>query len=165
MSWSGAEVSALAAKAARGAGAPAGQAALFGQAAALHLQQGRGAGALAEALETLPEGPIMDLPLVLQEALPVARSGGEIDVVWAGDVALAWSYLETMPYRCDVELERPGGLKVRFSPRSDARPRAQRISGCEELLHKMATLAAKTLVPDSAASRSGGAGAGLTDND
>ncbi|MCV3272921.1 hypothetical protein [Roseobacter sinensis] len=165
MSWSRAEVQALAGKAARGAGAPPGQAALFGAAAALHLGQGRGAEALAEALEDLPDGPVMALPLVLQEVLPAAHEGRGAAFGWTGDADLARSYLETLPYDCRVEVLEPDRLKVQFTERSGQSAPLRRIAGCAPLLQHMTTLAARTFVPESDASRAGGAGAGVSDND
>lgn len=164
MTWSRAEVAALAAKAARGAGAPAGQAALFGQAAALHLGQGRRADALAQALEALPEGAICDLPLILQTVLAEAKPGGRVEVSWAGDRDLAQSYFETLRVHCVVEMQ--SAEKLTFNLTEDDRPLPlQRIGSCDALIAQMTKLAARTFVPESAASRLAGAGAGLSDND
>jgi hypothetical protein len=62
MTWSEAEILALATKAARGARAPPEQAARFGQAAVAHLHAGRGEPALIAALDALPGGPILTHP-------------------------------------------------------------------------------------------------------
>ncbi|GFE51466.1 hypothetical protein So717_32190 [Roseobacter cerasinus] len=164
MSWSRAEVSALAAKAARGAGAPAAQAALFGQAAALHLAQGRRAEALTEALDMLPEGPIGSLPLVLQRALPEAAVGNVVDVDWDGDRELAQSYVDTLPVPCVVRTQGVDKLTLGFVGSERPLP-LRRISGCDALIAQMTKLARRTFVPESAASRLSGAGAGLSDND
>lgn len=60
MSFSVNEVETLAAKAARGAGAPPAQAARFGRAAVHHLAAARDPEALLDALAALPRGPILD---------------------------------------------------------------------------------------------------------
>lgn len=164
MSWSRAEILALATKAARGAGAPAGQAALFGEAVALHLGQGRGADAVSAALDALPEGPISTLPLVMQTVVPMAQEGGEAKVEWPGDTDLARSYFDALPLECTVQREGATGLTLTFATRE--RPLSlHRITDCDDLIAKMTELAARTFVPESAASRLSGAGAGLSDND
>lgn len=165
MSWSRAEIAALAGKAARGVGAPPAQAALFGAAAALHLAQGRDPDLLTEALSAVPGGAIIALPLVLQQVLLASRTDAEVEIAWDGDVDLLRSYLDTLHFACQLETDRPEKVTARFVPKTAAEQTPCRICGCEALLAQMTGLAARTLVPDSAASRSGGAGARTGDDD
>ncbi len=161
MSWSGAEVMALASKAARGAGAPAGQAARFGQVAAAHLGAGRPASDLSVALADLPAGAILDYPLLLDTALAQIAAKADTPQPLPGD-ALMLSYVETLPFQAALTVDQQ--LTVAFeTPRvPDA---ARRIVGCDVLIDQMQTLAARTFVPESDSSRQSGAGAGLLDND
>ena len=155
MSFSVTEISALATKAARGAGAPAGQAARFGPVAARHMQAGRDAKVLTLALDALPCGPIIELPRTLDAALTRAAPLVQAD-------PLLQSYLDVLPFlatyqddsgRLEVDRQRPAPVHT------------GRIRGYAALIAQMEQLAARTFVPDSAASREAGAGAGLTDND
>ncbi len=166
MSWSAAEVLALATKAARGGGAPPAQAARFGQVAALHLMAGRDPALLQAALEALPGGPILDLALAVDRAVSEAARGrpGRLTVVPRN--ALLDSYIDALPYAARIEQGAAEGLVLQVDvnqPRARAIPR--RIEGCATLLARMEALAARTYVPESEASRAKGAGAGLTDND
>lgn len=75
MSYSANEIMALASKAARGGGAPAGQANAFGRAAVVHLAEGRAESDLTHALAALPLGPILSLAIdPLSEQTPLALS-------------------------------------------------------------------------------------------
>jgi hypothetical protein len=164
MSWSISEISALAAKAARGAGAPPAQAARFGQAAALHLSSGRDPAVLERALETLPAGDILAIPLHLDAAL--CASPRKYRLPDGLSDKLLTGYLEALPYPAE---KRRGADGVRWLQISTAvmkeRGRYGRIEGCEVLLAEMTRLAERTFVPETEASRRSGAGAGLTDND
>jgi hypothetical protein len=168
MSWSVTEIAALAAKAARGAGAPPAQAARFGQAAACHLAAGREAGTLSRALDALPKGPIMVLPLVLDEAASAAWSGGVQVFTLPGGLPtdLLESYVSAMPY--NTTLKRSGDERMRLTL-DVARPRGAKVSGridgCDALIEALSRLAERTFVPESEVSRTAGAGAGLNDND
>ena len=93
MSRSSNEVMGLAAKAARGAGAPPAQAAQFGAAAAAHLGAGREIDVLVAALAVLPDGPIMTLPLDIARIAETAQDGLATGVVAADDVPLVASYV------------------------------------------------------------------------
>ena len=155
MSFSMTELSALATKAARGAGAPAGQAARFGAAAARHMQAERDAEALVLALDALPYGPIIDLPRVLDAALTKASPKIETE-------PLLESYLDVLP--C-VAAYNARTRRLEIDKDTPAPVHRGRIHGYADLISQMEALAARTYVPDSAASRAGGAGAGLTDND
>ncbi|WP_299963293.1 hypothetical protein [uncultured Roseobacter sp.] len=161
MSWSRAEVQALATRAARGAGAPAAQAVHFGRAAALHLARGRPASEVSQALAALPEGPVLRLPLALQR---LRRAGGGDEIDTGGLPDLARSYVETLGMPLTIREVSPDALIV--SPTKTAPlPDPGRITGCEALIAEMTELAAHTLVPESDVSRQAGAGAGVTDTD
>ena len=165
VSWSVAETRALAAKAARGGGAPPGQAERFGVAAAHHLAEKRAPEDLLRALEALPEGPILDYPLALDHAVcAAARGEAALSSVRPDD--LLRSYVETLAFDARISTEETRGPMLKVDVRKP-RPRrpVQRIDGCAALIARMEQLAKATFVPDSASSRVGGAGAGLTDND
>ena len=164
MSWSQAEFRALVTKAARGAGAPPEQAARFGQAAVAHILSGFEPFELTNALEALPDGPILAYPRAIDTAL--AESTDDF-LQLERDVSntLFRSYVLSLPYavtfsggtnvaRYDVSLSTP-------STGSDT----ARIVVAENLICQFSDFAQAILVPDSAESRSGGAGAGLDDND
>lgn len=156
----------LATKAARGAGAPAGQAADFGRAALCHLIASREAGALSSALNALPTGAIIELPLHLARAAEDAvADDAPIAFAPRHDVSLAQSYVEAHPF---AQLNRVEGKTLHLIFSADA-PAASapivRVSLPDDLAEHMHALAAKILVPETAASRLSGAGAGLTDND
>jgi hypothetical protein len=145
----------LAAKAARGAGAPSAQAANYGRAAVRHLCSGRAEDDLRLALITLPEGPILALPLKLTECeAGILESDG-----WD---ALARSYVEALPFEASLDAD----MNLVFDL---AHPARHSVPARCELPMKINSLwcdlAAKTLVPESDASRISGAGAGLSDND
>lgn len=149
------EVMTLAAKAARGAGAPPAQAAQFGQAAVQHLCAGRPEKELRGALEALPEGPILSLPLLLADA-------DEGFVESEGFEGLARSYVEALPFKASLDAD----MMLRCDRAVPARrksPARCRLSN--DLMELWCDLAARLLVPESDSSRRSGAGAGLTDND
>ncbi|MDW3222636.1 MAG: hypothetical protein R8G34_07055 [Paracoccaceae bacterium] len=168
MSWSQAEIMALAGKAARGAGAPPGQAAQFGKAAAVHLARGRSATELEHALSALPTGPIMSCAVEIERILMMAAGTDEISVGIDPQTPLGLleSYLDALPFDVGITEVAPNSLRL---TRGDASSKTQRpperISGCDSLIAQMTDLAAKTFVPESDASRRAGAGAGLSDND
>lgn len=168
VSWSRAEVQALAAKAARGAGAPPAQAAAFGKAAAVHLGSGREPDDLARALSDLPGGAIIAFPLQVAQILHEAWDAGpevqRIDT--RGVLALMHSYLDTLPCECVVTEQNGDVIHVTLDIKAPAAARATtRITGCDVLITRMIALADRTYVPDSDASRSTGAGAGAGDAD
>ena len=160
MTRSANEVMVLAGKAARGAGAPPAQAAMFGAAAVWCLAQGHPVSLLDDALGALPRGPIIALPLTLaqiSETAKEARASGMIEAT-----PLARGYVATTAYKADIDslgrvtmdLNQP---RVRVVP--------QRIDLPADVYSRWSALAARLLVPESDASRLSGAGAGLTDND
>lgn len=164
MSWSRSEFSALAAKAARGAGAPAEQAARFGQAAATHLAAQRGEEALLLALGSLERGPVLTCPLRVDAALCQAANGIAHLVVDDAD-RLFDSYVESLPY-LTTKIEGSNNRSYTINCRAvSERAIATRLFPSDDLITGLRTFAKAILVPDSDASRSSGAGAGLNDND
>ena len=164
MSWSTAEITTLAAQAARGAGAPPGQAARFGQVAAVHLTAARDPSDLERALRDLPQGAILTYPLALDRALTKAVKRGDPVRCDLPPGALAQSYVAALPFATELVWQ-TGAWALRVSPDPPARAAPRRITGCAALMALMKSHAAQILVPDSAASQATGAGAGLTDND
>lgn len=166
MTWSAAEVLALAVKAARGGGTPAGQAARFGEAAVAHLKADRAPEVLDAALAALPKGPVLDYPLKIDAALAGAGAdAGVSEVSHVADDELFCSYIDALPFRAEMMTS---GQRVLFRIMLDQpaeRGGAARISGCDTLIARMREMAQAVLVPESEASRAAGAGAGLTDND
>lgn len=164
MTRSANEVTVLCAKAARGAGAPPEQATLFGRAALCHLAAGRDPALLSRALEALPGGPILHLPPLFM-ALAEAALRREGPDALPDDLSpeLLQSYAEAQPFlvRIDVQARQAQAIPTEPAPP----PPTSRVSLQPELETLLQSLAAKTLVPESGASRRAGAGAGLTDND
>ena len=152
------EVMTLAAKAARGAGAPPSQAAMFGRAALHHLVEGRPHSTLVEALEALPSGPILSLPVAFLRLVV-----GETTEIPQGPPDLVQSYAEAQSFA--VTLDGVAGTANALAERPAARPVVSRVSLNDDFAETLGALAARTFVPDSQGSRSGGAGAGLHDND
>ncbi len=165
MSWSANEVQALATKAARGGGAPAGQAATFGRASVCHLIGGGAPDDLTDALNALPDGPILDLPLALAVLLEQAANDKVKGHIPCQTPLLAQSYVKTMPFAHQTKMT-GAGVDVVFQLDTPApRGALKRLDVPQDLVTLMTTLAARTFVPESDASRLAGAGAGLTDND
>lgn len=155
------EVMVLATKAARGAGAPPSQAAQFGAAAAAHLAAERDVEPLQQALEELPQGPILDIPLRIMAVAEAATEGRGQGSYGAVSAQLMQSYLATLPYRAVLK---GGEIEIDLNATSD-RVRPQRIALPEGVYAQWSDLAARLLVPESEASRLNGAGAGINDND
>ncbi len=162
MTRSANEVMVLATKAARGAGAPPAQAAQFGAAVVAHLTAGRDTDALDRALEALPNGPIVDLPLALTRIAEKQVEGIAEGTLDHAEHALAKSYVVAMP--CVADISDDGLLHIDLN-RPAPRAEVQRIDLPETTYTAWTALAAKLLVQESEASRLSGAGAGLTDND
>ncbi len=152
----------LATKAARGAGSPPAQAAQFGSAAVVHLAQGRDVSALNAALATLPDGPIIALPLALTRIAEGQAEGIATGVLGHANLGLAQSYVQALP--CASALTADGTVHLDLN-RPAPRAMVQRIDLPQDVYVDWAALAAELLVPESDASRLSGAGAGLTDND
>lgn len=164
MKLSANEAMTLAAKAARGGGAAPAQADAFGRAAVDHLNATGSETDILDALEALPQGPILTLPLVFAavfEQATAIQASGHIDPA----PPLAQSYARTQPYAAALH-QKDTALDVTFDLTCPA-PRMQvhRVAMTQDLYARMQQLAANLLVPDTATSRSAGAGAGLTDND
>ncbi|KIN60227.1 hypothetical protein Z945_1195 [Sulfitobacter noctilucae] len=160
------EVVTLAAKAARGGGAPPAQATAFGKAALSHLGAGCAAEDIAAALDGLPDGPVLALPLRLATVLE--KNSGEIvdHMISPGPfAALELSYCYAKRFAVTGKTQGTD-IHVRMYINQPTKPPPMpRVAVPDELITKMQQLAAKTLVPESDASRISGAGAGLTDND
>lgn len=163
MSRSANEVMTLAAKAARGGGAPPAQAAIFGRAALRHLSADRGEQVLMQALDALPAGPIITLPRFFVELAEQAVEGRAQGMLPAQPLAL--SYAEAQSYMCEVtQVSEKLTVTADLTKPAD-RPVLKRIVLSDTFLLQLEKLGAKLLVPESDASRLSGAGAGLTDND
>ncbi len=157
------EVMSLAARAARGAGAPPAQAAAFGRAAMFHLAAGRAEDTLTAALESLPQGPMLTLPLDFIRVLTEECS----EIPLPPDVAteLVQSYAEAQSFLTTLHPEGPQ-MQITVDRKTPSlAPAISRITMSEDLFTFLNHLAARILVPESEASRIAGAGAGLTDND
>ena len=163
-SWN--EVAALATKAACGAGAPPAQATSFGRACACHLAQKRPEDQITSALGQLPDGPVIDLPLALHAMLAAHQDGQARGKIPAFEyAALLHSYLECLPVAARVQT-RSDLAHVTLDINTPApRIAVPRVILSRDLYFEMQTLAARTFVPETEASRLSGAGAGLTDND
>ncbi|WP_037969726.1 hypothetical protein [Sulfitobacter noctilucicola] len=160
------EVMTLADKAARGAGAPPAQATAFGNAALSHISAGCDQSELSAALRALPSGPVMALPIKIMRLLEGADQAPLTAVIEPGAfAALELSYFYAQPYavrgktvegcvHVSVDLKHPKGPPV-----------LPRVEIGQSLYDEMQRYAARILVPETAASRLSGAGAGLTDND
>lgn len=157
------EVMNLAAKAARGAGAPVAQAYAFGRAAACHLIANRSAADLDTALEALPGGAVLELPVLLMAR---AETRQQETTIPAGPLPeLTLSYAQSQSFACTATQR---GTQIALSQTFDKpAPQlpAKRVSLPDALAAKMQSFAARLLVPETEASRRAGAGAGLTDND
>ena len=157
---------ALAAKAARGAGAPPAQAAEFGRAVVCHLIAARDVTEIWAALRALPKGPVLTFPLAFSRLVEGAVGSLATGVVACKNArALAHSYADALPFAqtCDPV---SGGLRLSVDLTKPAtRTAVARVNLPQDLAAWMNELAARTFVPESEASRLAGAGAGLTDND
>ena len=160
-SWS--ETQAMAERAACGAEVPFAQAARFGAAAACHLAAGRDPAEIGLVLAA-PDA-LVRLSLAVERLIERAsmKPGAQEMAETPRDLAL--SYIESMP--CAALVERGDtALHVNVDLASPAeRIRPARVDVPDDLWAQMEMLAARTYVPDSAASREQGAGAGLMDLD
>lgn len=163
MSFSVNEIQSLCIKAARGAGASSGCADRFGAAATRHLFAHRDARDLLTALAKLPLGPVATLPALVDGLLLLQTN---VEVPKDATKALVESYVEALPFRtqqCEAENDL---LRAQIDTSQPAVPiKCKRLEVPVTVLNALKTLAAKTYVPASDASRIAGAGAGLTDND
>ncbi|KMK66779.1 hypothetical protein [Puniceibacterium sp. IMCC21224] len=172
MTHSANELQTLATKAARGAGFPPAQADLFGRACPLHLAQGGGAAPLIAALANPADSPILRLPLLMDDVLSAAAAmSGPIELtLHNGDDTLAQSYAHLLPVAVQDQsiITRDAQHRLRITVDLSAKTCTAlppRIIAPSELLNRLETLAARTYVPATDASRRTGAGAGLIEND
>lgn len=163
-SWT--EVQALGVKAASGAGVPPAQALAFGAMLARHLADGGDEAPIAAAL--MAPDTIVALALRVEKVIEGASmNAGAVTVRErdAGQRAMLVSWLSGLPCQTDLKLVDDAiTATLQLAAPSD-RSRPDRVPLGPDLQAQMQALAAKTLVPDSDASRSGGAGAGLMDLD
>lgn len=148
--YAASEITALATKAARGAGVPPEQAARYGAAAAHHLAAGRSAAVLLSAL-------ISGEALAFPRKVDACRTGPHPLLV----TALMQSYLDAAPFPV-----RKTSMGVYLDPTAPRRTDiAARLYPAPVLIEHWQELAARTFVPETETSRIKGAGAGLRDND
>lgn len=165
MTRSANEVMGLATKAARGAGAPPAQAAEFGRAMVRHMYAGRDLDYLSRALDDLPKGPIMDFPVAFARVIESNAVPARGQVEASAWLPLAQSYADALPYAATVNVM-GNVLDITVDLHNPAaKTSLGRFVLPDTMLDKMNALSARILVPESDASRLGGAGAGLTDND
>lgn len=167
-SWT--ELQSLAVRAASGASVPAAQALAFGAMLPRHLADGGAEAPLLAALDT-PEVIVALAQRVEQmiEAASLSAHTVRVQEADAGQRAVLISWLASLP--CQVALTNTqNDIHARLSlSEPSTRTRPARLEITETLFDRMQVLAARTYVPDSAASRAGGAGpaegAGLMDLD
>ena len=163
-SWT--EVQALGTRAAAGAGVPAAQALAFGAMLARHLADGGAEAPLQSALDR-PER-IVALAQRVEEVVEAASVSPRPVKTLEPDTdqrALLVSWLNALPCRTAVDVSGDKVLAAldMSAPSLHGRPERLTVDAAFEELLK--TLAARTYVADSEASRALGAGAGLMDND
>ena len=164
MSWT--EVQALGVKAATGAGVPPAQSLAFGAMLARHVADDGPQGALEQVLDA-PDR-IVSLAHRVETIVETASISDKPVDVTEPDVAaraLLISWLAALPCKVDLTVSGPD-IRIAMSLTSPGtRGRPDRLTLAPSLLGQLNTLAAKTFVPDSEASRSSGAGAGLMELD
>lgn len=172
MSYSANEIQALAAKAARGADFPVDQSDRFGRAAVQHLAAGGDEEALLAALADPSDSPILRLPLLIDDVFAASAAiAGPVELtLHPGDAALVESYARLLPIELSevTVVAREGTDRLRIAADLNApatRKLPARIEMSDHLRAALTRLAVQTHVPASEASRLGGAGAGLSDND
>ncbi len=160
------EIMTLAAKAARGAGAPPSQAAAFGAAVVCHLRAERPLENVTAALAILPKGPILAFPVIVIRMVELSAQNFATGDIKAGRFTdLALSYFDAQPYVINTSLQGDSIQCQMLMDEPNLPPPTPRITVPDDLVATLQNLAAKLLVPESDASRLSGAGAGLTDND
>lgn len=154
------EVQGLLTKAARGAGAQAAQAAQFGKAGTFHLAAQGQVRDLQAALAELPQGAIVDIPVIIQHHIECVESvAPSIDLTTFSLVA---AYLAAHPFAlCTLS-----PTTARLDPKDISRPDLPaRLDVEDATWEAWGILAQRIFVPETEQSRAAGAGAGLTDND
>lgn len=171
--WAQSEIAAMVGTAARGAGLPLGQAQDLGQVATYLIATGGDTGRITAALQDTTEavdivwedraihiaaGPAALIGPIVRDAFLM---GCDRATLAAPDQApLIAAYLA----QAGIAVDRDGAVLTRGTgPIVTAPPGALAVAAGDWAI--WARLAALTHVPESAASRAGGAGAGLTDND
>lgn len=166
MSRSWTEVQALATRAAAGAGVPAAQSLAFGAMLARHLADGGAEAPLRSALDA-PER-IVALAQRVEEVIEAASiSPRPVRTVEpdASQRALLVSWLAGLPCATAIDVSGDTVLAALDLASPSTRARTERLLVSADLNEGLGTLAAKTYVADSEASRTMGAGAGLMDTD
>ena len=166
MDWSWTELQALGVKAATGAGVPPAQALAFGAMLARHLADGGSEQPVSAALAA-PE-TILTLAHRVEamiETASIKQRAVSVSEPDAGHRALLISWLSGLP--CQVDISASGNeITARLALAAPStRSRPVRITLSTAMGRQLHDLAARTYVPDSAASRASGAGAGLMEMD
>ncbi|WP_299724330.1 hypothetical protein [uncultured Tateyamaria sp.] len=163
-SWT--EIQALAVKAATGAEVPPAQALAFGSMLARHLADGGSEAPLSQALDT--PATILALAHQVERMIETASVSGRVVGMREQDPgrrAMLISWLASLPCQAEITANADEVCATLSLSAPGLRARPARISIGSALFEQMQTLAARTYVPDSDASRAGGAGAGLMDLD
>ena len=163
-SWT--EIQALAVRAATGARVPRAQALAFGGMLARHLADGGAEAPLSKALET--PTTILALAHHVETMIETASVSGRAVSIRqedAGQRALLISWLASLPCQAVITASGPEIHAALSLSEPSARGRPARIAIGSDLFKQMQILAARTYVPDSDASRTSGAGAGLMELD
>ena len=166
MSRSWTEVQALATRAAAGAGVPSAQSLAFGAMLTRHLADGGAEAPLHAALHA-PER-IVALAQRVEEVIEAASSSARPVKTVEPDAdqrALLISWLTGLPCRTAIDVSGDTVLAALDLTSPSTRERTERLWVSADLDAGLGTLAARTYVADSAASRTMGAGAGLMDTD
>ncbi|MEL7091218.1 MAG: hypothetical protein AAFN94_05745 [Pseudomonadota bacterium] len=162
-SWN--EVQSKAARAAVGAGVPHAQALAFGTMVARLLSDGGDEDLVLRCLET--PARVVSLAGAVEEAVEAASVAPDVVrvPVDAFQRSLLSAWLRSLPCQAEIA-EVADALMVKLELRlPNALERPLRVPVRETLWQAMEDLAARTYVPDSEASRSMGAGAGLMETD
>ncbi|WP_415921265.1 hypothetical protein [Tateyamaria sp. SN6-1] len=166
MSRSWTEVQAVATRAAAGAGVPAAQSLAFGAMLTRHLADGGAEAPLHAALDD-PDRIVtlaQRVEEVIERASITQRPVKSVEAC-AGQRALLVSWLFGLPCLAAVEVTGDTVLAALDLSSPSTRERPDRLSISPALHDALTDYAAKTYVPDSEASRTMGAGAGLMDTD
>jgi hypothetical protein len=163
-SWT--EIQSLGVKAASGAAVPPAQALAFGAMVARHLSDGGSEDPLHAALNA-PD-TILTLAHEIEAMVEAASMSTRIVSAQqpdAGQRALLISWLASLPCQADI-VTHENAVQAHLSLKAPStRTRPARIAISPSLFSHMQDLATRTYVPDSAASRTSGAGAGLMELD
>lgn len=158
------EIATLAAKAARGAGFGPAQADRFGQALLYHLAAARDPDQMTGALAEAPKGPIHEGALLCRLLQQHRTFPGVLRLPLTLPETVARSYAATVPHPWSATLRATAGDGFEFAPFTPPSlpERLDLPRMTQTLLNRYAR---RIYVANTDASRSAGAGAGLTDND